>query len=57
MNWLLVVKKRRPPESRSMIVDLCSADTKLARNRHVGSQFGSELTVGNAGSFEVPGDC
>jgi hypothetical protein len=40
-----------------MIVDLCSADTKLARNRHVGSQFGSELTVGNAGSFEVPGDC
>ena len=32
MSWLFVVKKRRPPESRPMIVDLWSANTKWARN-------------------------
>ena len=33
VNWLFVVKKRRPPEGRPMIVDLWSANTKLAPNR------------------------
>jgi hypothetical protein len=36
MNWLFVVKKRRPPESQPMIVDMWLANSKLARNRHVG---------------------
>ena len=36
MNWLPVVNKRRPPESRPMLVDLRAANTKLARNRLVG---------------------
>src|SRR5271157_2259305 len=36
MNWLLVVKKKRPPESRSMMVDLWFANAKWARNRLVG---------------------
>jgi hypothetical protein len=36
MNWLFVVKKRRPPESQPMIVDMWLANSKLARNWHVG---------------------
>jgi hypothetical protein len=36
VNWLFVVKKRRPPKSRPKIVDLWFANTKLAPNRHVG---------------------
>src|SRR5271165_3422174 len=36
MNWLSVVKKRSPPESRPMTVDLWCANKKLSRNRLVG---------------------
>jgi hypothetical protein len=32
-NWLFVVKKRRPPKRRPIIVDLWSANMKLARKR------------------------
>jgi hypothetical protein len=40
-----------------MIMGLCSPSTKLSQNQHLESQFGLQLTVGNAESFEVPGDC
>ena len=47
MNWRRVVKKRRPPESRPMIVDLRSANTKLVPNRLLG---GVDSPCGSAAS-------
>ena len=37
MNSSFVVKKRGPPESRSLKLGVWCANAKLARNRHVGS--------------------
>ena len=39
-----------------MIVNLWSANTKLAPNRLLGSLFGSEWIVDDAEFTEVPGD-
>jgi hypothetical protein len=46
MNWLLVVKKKALPGGRSLIVDLRSANMKLARNRLVGSDERGFCAVG-----------
>jgi hypothetical protein len=43
MNWLFVVKERRPPQSRPIIVDLWSANVKLARNRLRGHGLQQDL--------------
>jgi hypothetical protein len=49
MNWLFLM--RRPAEGRPVIVDLWSANTKLAPNRHVGDysrEVGLQVAIPNS---------